>query len=63
MYANYAVWGGGSGGPEDDFFSSGSWYPPAGRGNFFLGGGFRQCNVTYKKNAALRCGCSVPAAE
>ena len=26
-------------------------------------GGIGQCNVTYRKNVALRCGCSVPMAE
>jgi len=33
------------------------------RGKFFarVRGGIRQCNVTYGKNVALRCGCSVPA--
>ena len=38
MYANYAVWGGESVGPKDDFFPV-EWVAPTGRGNFFLGGG------------------------
>jgi len=35
---------------------------PNGTGRIF-GGGIGQRNVTYKKHAALRCECSVPAAE
>ena len=47
IYANYAVWGGAAGGPEDDFFQWG-WYIPLGRGHFLRCG----CRPKY-----------VPAAE
>jgi len=55
--------GGGSDGPVDDFFNWG-WYLQQEGKNFF-DGGIRQCNVglTYGKNVALRCECSMPAAN
>jgi len=43
MYANYAVWGGGSGGPENIFFWWG-WAAPNVKGQFYLGR-IGQCNV------------------
>jgi len=36
MYADYVVWGGGSGGPVDDFFNRGVGIP-TGTGNFLVG--------------------------
>jgi len=49
-----------AGSPEDDYFSR-RWIA---QGRNFLGeGGIGQCNVTYRKHVALRCGCSVPAAQ
>jgi len=36
MYANYVMWGGGSGGPEDDFFPVGVGRPNK-HGNFLEG--------------------------
>jgi len=60
MNADYVVWGGESGGPVDDFFN-GRWASPTERGKIF--GGIGQRSVTYRKNVAPRCGCSVPAAE
>jgi len=59
MYANYAIWDGWSGEPKDDF----PWKSTNEKGKFFLGGGIGQHNVMYRENVALRCGCSIPAAE
>ena len=56
MYANYAIWGRRSGGPEDDFFQC-SWVAPTGRVSFLVG--VEQCTVTFQKHVELWCGCGV----
>jgi len=61
MYANCAVCGGGSCGPVDDLMVGAG--NTNGNGQFFAGGGIGQHNVTYRKNMALWCGCSVPVAQ
>jgi len=63
--ADYVIWGDDSDGPVDDFFNSGVGIFQWEGTNFFFGGGrcIRQRDVMYRKNAALWCGCSVPAAE
>jgi len=45
MYANYAVWGGGSGGPADDFLTTGG--IPQREGVIFFGQGYHttECNL------------------
>jgi len=60
-YADYVIWGGESGGPVDDFFNGVGEDPQWVGANVF--GGTEQHNVTYRKNVALRCRCSVPVAE
>ena len=62
MYADYVIWGGESGVPVDDLFNGVGEDPPMGRGKCF-GDRTAQCNVPYRKNVALRCGCSIPVAE
>jgi len=57
MYANYVVSGGGLGGPKDDFLPVGVGSPKW-KGVIF-GGGIGPHTVTYRKHAALQCGCSV----
>jgi len=51
MYADYTIWGGGSGGPIDDFFNGGVRIPNE-KGRIFLGWRIAQCSVTYRKNVA-----------
>jgi len=61
MYAD-VVWGGGSGGPVDDFLTVG--WDPNGKGQFFYAGiGQRNVCLTYRKNVALRCGCSIALSD
>jgi len=50
MFA-YAVWGGGLGGLEDDFFFLVGWVAPNGKRQFLAGVG--QCNVTYRKHRSV----------
>jgi len=62
MYADYVVWcgeSGESGGPVDDLFNDVG-EDPNGYGMFL---GIGQHNVTYRKNVALQCGCSLPVAS
>ena len=62
MYVNYAIWGGESGGPENDFFPVG-WGSPVGSSKFLLEGiGQRLEGLTFRKNVTLWFGCSVPSA-
>jgi len=65
MYANCAVWVGGTGGPENDF--SLMWMDSPHKKGQFFGWGIRQRNLTYIKSmwhCGVKCGCySVPAAE
>ena len=53
------------GGPVDNFCDSGVEIPQREGTNLLVGGGIGQRNVglTSRNNEALRCGCSVPAAE
>jgi len=53
----YVVWGGGSSGPEDDFFNSGVGIPTR-RDNFLVEDRTAQC----RPNAQEERGCSVHAA-
>ena len=48
----------------DDIFNDGSGDAQWEGANFFGGGiGQRNVGVTYRKNVALQCGCSIPMAE
>jgi len=65
MYANCVSWGGGSGGPEDDFFQWG-WYPNRMWQFWREGDQTAQCNVMYsyyRENVAQWCGCNVHIAD
>ena len=50
-------------GPVGDLFNGVGEDPLMGGGKCFLGDRSRQCNITYKKNVALWCRCSVHVAE
>jgi len=62
LYANYAVWAGGSGGPKNDFFPVGAGIPQWEGVNFAWKNRTVQCN-TKRENVALQCRCGIPAAE
>jgi len=65
MYVNYAIWSGGfaRGGLVDDFLKNVGGDSTTGMGKNLLGWGIGQHNVTYRRNVALQCGCSVPTGE
>jgi len=47
----------------DDFLKNVGGDSTTGMGKNLLGWGIGQHNVTYRRNVALQCGCSVPTGE
>jgi len=64
---DYVIWGGRGGlsGLVDHFFNGEGGNPQCQGANFFQGWGMGQLivSLTFMKNLALQCGCSVPVAE